>query len=473
MPVDTVLNSLRGLVIAPAGCGKTHLITKTLKIKQDKPYLVLTHTTAGVAALKKKLKALSVANLNFRVTTIDSWAVKIATMFPVSCIVGAPPERPSDFYPEVRKVVSQYIGAGHLNDIIKASYSRLLVDEYQDCNTVQHSIVCDLSQILPTVVFGDPMQAIFDFRGNNLPCWNTNVQVQFPQIKSLNTPWRWNNAGKDSLGKWILYARDQLIQGNKIDLTQSPPEITWYPLTGNYQTDAQNQNQVQYQIRNDNPDTESILVIGDSIKKDSRHQFAKMANGIDVVEPVDLSDVISFAHQFDSYTGAVLVEKVLRAAATMVSGLGLTSFLKRLKILQAGSNRKPPSTNEIAAIVLAADSSRKSILSLLTTLENNQTVKVYRKVAFSALKAAITISIENPNITIYNAAKIVREKRRQYGDRRIPHRAIGSTLLLKGLEADHTIILNADNMNNKNLYVALSRGAKSIAVFSTSPILGD
>jgi hypothetical protein len=52
MTVEAVLDSERGLIVAPAGCGKTHLITETLNINAGEPYLVLTHTTAGVAALK-------------------------------------------------------------------------------------------------------------------------------------------------------------------------------------------------------------------------------------------------------------------------------------------------------------------------------------------------------------------------------------------------------------------------------------
>jgi DNA helicase-2/ATP-dependent DNA helicase PcrA len=227
----------------------------------------------------------------------------------------------------------------------------------------------------------------------------------------------------------------------------------------------------QYQIRNGNSETDSILVIGDSINKDSRHHFAKISNGIDVVEPVDLTDVMSFASQFDSHAGVTLVEKVLSAAGSMMTGIGLSSLVKRLQILLAGSNRKPPSNEELAVLALAKDSSRKSILNLLNTLENSPTVKVYRKVAFSALKSSVTMSLNKPDGTILNAAQTIREQRRQYGDRRIPHRAIGSTLLLKGLEADHALILNANSMNNNNLYVALSRGAKSITIFSEAPII--
>ena len=80
--VEAILGSSRGLIVAPAGCGKTHLITETLAVTDDKPYLVLTHTTAGVAALKQRLKRLGVPNKNYVVSTIDGWARHIANIFP-------------------------------------------------------------------------------------------------------------------------------------------------------------------------------------------------------------------------------------------------------------------------------------------------------------------------------------------------------------------------------------------------------
>ncbi|EOG6790359.1 UvrD-helicase domain-containing protein [Klebsiella pneumoniae] len=48
-----------------------------------------------------------------------------------------------------------------ISEITTATYSRLLVDEYQDCNSEQHELACALSRLPPTVVFDDPMQCIF------------------------------------------------------------------------------------------------------------------------------------------------------------------------------------------------------------------------------------------------------------------------------------------------------------------------
>ncbi|MED5705207.1 UvrD-helicase domain-containing protein, partial [Enterobacter hormaechei] len=77
---------------------------------------------------------------------------------------------------------------GHVSEVLKASYAHLIVDEYQDCSVPQHYIVYFLSLILPTCVLGDPMQAIFGFRGNALADWNQHVCAHFPVVGELATP---------------------------------------------------------------------------------------------------------------------------------------------------------------------------------------------------------------------------------------------------------------------------------------------
>jgi DNA helicase IV len=64
----------------------------------------------------------------------------------------------------------------------------------------------------------------------------------------------------------------------------------------------------------------------------------------------------------------------------------------------------------------------------------------------------------------------MREQNRLVG-RQLPKRAVGSTLLLKGLEAELAVVLNAAELNARNLYVAMTRGSKGLIVCSRNPIL--
>ena len=73
----------RGTVTAPAGCGKTHLIAEALtQHSSDKPILVLTHTNAGVVALRGRFDKAGVPPKAYRLSTIDGWAMRLIWTFP-------------------------------------------------------------------------------------------------------------------------------------------------------------------------------------------------------------------------------------------------------------------------------------------------------------------------------------------------------------------------------------------------------
>lgn len=51
----------------------------------------------------------------------------------------------------------------------------VLVDEYQDCTISQHKTAKALSRTVPVIVFGDPLQGIFDFGAEPIVNWTNNV----------------------------------------------------------------------------------------------------------------------------------------------------------------------------------------------------------------------------------------------------------------------------------------------------------
>ena len=63
-----------------------------------------------------------------------------------------------------------------------------------------------------------------------------------------------------------------------------------------------------------------------------------------------------------------------------------------------------------------------------------------------------------------------REQSRVLG-RPPPQRAVGSTLLLKGLEAEVVVILDAGSLNSRNLYVAMTRGSKRLMACAHNAVL--
>src|SRR5690606_27560212 len=63
-----------GFVEAPAGCGKTEAIVRTVGSYCSETQLILTHTHAGVDALTRRFRELKVPAVRYHVDTIAGWA---------------------------------------------------------------------------------------------------------------------------------------------------------------------------------------------------------------------------------------------------------------------------------------------------------------------------------------------------------------------------------------------------------------
>lgn len=452
----------RGLIIAPAGCGKTHLITEALQRNEhEKPILVLTHTNAGVAALRQRLIGLSVSKSTYRLATIDGWAMRLVSMFPNRSDYSAGPNPKKPNYKRIRQAGWSLLKTGHITDIIKANYSRLLVDEYQDCSYHQHGITYHAARILPTCVLGDPMQAIFGFGDDGLAEWDNHVCKHFPQVGELNTPWRWCNAHNEKLGIWLLGVRKQLLSGQPIDISTAPDSVRWVRLQGDADDHKRLVNAARCRHRTKG---ETTLVIGDSRSASSRYKIAKNVPGIITVEPVDLKDLTSFASTLELGDGHS-VKETLEFASSVITNVGVQSMTTRLKTLAAGREQNPASDIELAAIELGENPTLPNVAKLLSECSRQTGCRTFRPAVLRACLRSITMSEASPDISFEEAAIHVREENRAIG-RQLPQSAIGSTLLLKGLEADHVVVLNANELDAKNLYVAMTRGAKSVTLCS-------
>jgi AAA domain len=455
----------RGCVTAPAGCGKTYGIVSALsRSEATKPVLVLTHTNAGVAALRGRLSRAKVPPSKYRLATIDGWSMRVASTFPARSAIDPMVLRLADRgrdYPQIRQAASRLLGDGNIRDVIHATYSRLLVDEYQDCSTFQHSLVQQVSEVLPTCIVGDSMQAIFGFGSDRLPDWAGDVCVSYPIVGTLDTPWRWINAGAEDLGRWLLEARDLLQKGQPVDLGGAPDGVKWIELDGL----SNRQRQHNAALTRAPGGVGSVLVVGDSHSPESQRQFASQTPGAVMVEAVDLGDFVGFAEAFDATSPDALVD-LLAFGQRLMTNVGSAQLLLRLQTLTRGKSRKPATAVESAGLAFAQAPSNARAASLLDTIRRQPEVRVHRPTVLHACLAALRASGAG-NGTFADQAIRERERYRAMG-RSLPTRAVGSTLLLKGLEAEVVVILDASRLDSKNLYVAMTRGSKLVVVCSSS-----
>ncbi|WP_242671226.1 UvrD-helicase domain-containing protein [Hylemonella gracilis] len=398
-------------------------------------------------------------------STIDGFAMRLAAKFPLRAGLNARVlelANPNADYPAIRVAVQEILQAGHISDPIASTYSRLLVDEYQDCNIAQHAIVCYIAQTLPTCILGDPMQAIFGFR-DPLVHWEREAQAAFPPIGALQTPWRWRLAGMDALGAWLLQARTSLQAGQPVDLRGAPDGVQWVQLTPG--TEVQ-QRLVAARMEAPNRDGR-VLVIGDSMNVNGRHQLAMQTPGATSVEAVDLKDLVNFARQFDLASPNAL-RLLVEFATSLMTEVGTSNLFARVETIRSGRSRTPATPAEAAAVAFMVTPSYTTSIDLLQSLADQRGARVYRPevlhCCISALRAA------GGEGEFIRAAMQARERNRHLS-RPLGRRAVGSTLLLKGLEADVVIILEPERMTAQHLYVALTRGARRVVVCSSTPLL--
>ena len=78
MTLTDFLKASKGLLIAPAGHGKTHTIGNCVKACPDNSVqLILTHTHSGIASLRAKFKKLGISNNKYKLETISGFAQRL------------------------------------------------------------------------------------------------------------------------------------------------------------------------------------------------------------------------------------------------------------------------------------------------------------------------------------------------------------------------------------------------------------
>jgi len=468
MPVEIDLLSIdRGSVTAPAGCGKTQLIADNLALHDGlKPILILTHTNSGAAALRQRLHRARVRSSSYRVATIDGFAMRLIGKFPLRS--GLDPqilmvENPGHDYPAIRAAAARLLQSRHIGEPLRATYSRLFVDEYQDCSLVQHAIVDALSCELRTAVLGDPLQAIFGFAGP-LVDWVTHVETRFPPLGALDTPWRWLNAGTGPLGHWLLDAREALQRRRSLDLRTAPPHVQWIHLDSATE-DQQRREAARTRVTGDE---QTVLIIGHSRNATSRHLLSIQTPGATSVERVDLDDLVSFVQGFQ-FGADDAMEQLVNFSGKVITQVSAAALIARVETIRRGRVRNPPTPAEAAAVAFSQNPNCVTAVQLLTVLEGQANARVFRPEVLRCLKSALTVAAATAT-PLHDAVIRMRERNRHMG-RAVSRRAVGSTLLLKGLEADVAVITHAETMNAPNLYVAITRGARRLIVCSREPLL--
>ena len=457
---EDILGIRSGVVIAPAGCGKTQFLIGSVKANPTGRVLVLTHTRAGVAAIRARLRKAEVPQQSFRVGTLDAWSAWLALRFPKTS--GFVPTGTAADYAKGRDAATDLIREPCFRKLLTSTYARLIVDEYQDCGNGQHTMVLALAESLPTLALGDPMQRIFTFGPDGLPIWDSAVAA-FGQSWELSRPWRWENAGERAFGAWILEQRQRLLVGGSVDFSAGPANVRWIARPPTDDTYAAVQ-------LNAVPRTtgETVIVINSSRDRDGRHRIAREGYGLSVVERADLPELLSWAAKLESSISTARSWQVMHFAHEVMTGVNRTAISDRLNSIRNGIVPSPLSDEDRAFLSLDTSSAGEGIAATLQLLARPRERLLFRHELFEAMCQAANMASGSRSLT---AAVLKVIEQRAADGRILPRRAVGSTLLLKGLEADHAVVFDADSMSRADIYVAMSRASRTLTVVSKSCVL--
>jgi AAA domain len=456
---EEILAARLGLVVAPAGCGKTHLLVETILSSPTGRTLVLTHTRAGVAVIRSRLAEKSIRTA--RVATLDNWCGWISSRLPK--MSGYTPTGTPKDYAAARLGTLAVLRSSAIQQALAATYDRVLVNEYQDCGNRQHQIVMKLAEAVPVIGFGDPLQRVFDFNEDRPPPWS-DVIAAFGSRWNLNVPWRWENVGEREFGDWILRQRPILMRGGQIDFRAGPPNVRWLELP----SDPARHRPFNLEAIPRPVSRTSLFVLTDRTKTPARQDFARQGIRLTVVESADMPELMTWAARLEKAIGQNCIESLLAFAQLVMTGVDLAGTMARLESIRRRTALIPASDEEAMLMKLADGGAPDQLAEALSQMKAKRSV--HRPDLLETFCQAGQLAAKDTDRSLTSAAAYVRDRRAAEG-RRVGPRAVGSTLLLKGLEADHTVIVDADVMKATDLYVAISRGARSLTVVSRSPLL--
>ncbi len=443
-----------GFVESPAGCGKTEAIVRTVGNYCSGRQLILTHTHSGVDTLRQRFRQHSIPTIKYHVDTIAGWAWGWVRKYPENAGYTGSTEiaQWNDVYAAMSSLLQKnFVKLGVTN-----SYTGILVDEYQDCTVPMHQLIVQLKTLLPCRVLGDDLQGVFGFRGDPLIEWSVVTGEFANNLGVLQTPHRWLKAdNNEALGRWLLSTREKFRQKEEPDYRGSPIERR----TVKYTELGPQLLRLTHEKRG------RICVIGPKARPlPAGIETILVKNNYRVLEPNELSElrslILPLSDRSNTDKSKAACDFLFRSHGGLPSND--KTFIK--KILH-GERQRPRHT--IKCILCERHTNGTTpelVFDLVKYIEGIEGASCKLSESVSALKCIIEGHHETgTDLKILYADEI---GKRKYQSRSNVHRCVGSTLLVKGLEFDHVIILRDASWqrnwgNHKDLYVALTRGSKT------------
>lgn len=471
MDIEAFLSADKSIVIAPAGYGKTHTIAEAIAAYNgQKKVLVLTHTHAGIASLKKKFEEQHIPAPKYHLDTICSYALAMTKTYHINKDEIPSEAQTSAMFKFAVEHATKILHAKPIKRLLNAKYDHLIVDEYQDCTESQHRMIMEMSVTLKTHLLGDPLQGIFGFKEPIVSFKDPSFAPFYANCHQLDTPWRWRNASRNDLGQDLALIREKLNNNEDVNLGYyNSIEFLPAPET-DYTQPRSAYKQKVFEVLRD----ESVLLIHPRSENPAgRVKFIQQFPQLRMIESIDDKSYYDFCDTFDRKDGNDLVVATVEMMRELAKASAINVwFNDNCNLKRKSEEGDLRQRNKLAGIIepLMARKSYGIVAALIEAIQNLPEVKVYRKDMIEDLCKALR-DADRLGLTAKEAIERNRNIIRRKG-RRILGKGIGTTLLTKGLEYDTVVVLNAHQFKDrKQLYVALTRCCRRLVVIAKTPVL--
>ena len=284
----------------------------------------------------------------------------------------------------------------------------------------------------------------------------------FSVVAMLRLMQRWKNVNPE-LGSWLESVRYSLISGEEFDLRNAPNgSVIWI---------QSNQSAGRTACFDTSRRDGSIVAI--QKWPHQAHSLARQLRGIYTsMEEIECRDLLTWARNLDQADARGRCHHIIDGAGRCWTGLNteLRSIRGAFEAGRIPRSQKYPQVAEKMSKVIDSPDDPYLLLSALRECQAAGDI-LYRNELWKEMQRVLEVFHGGEFDSFEDAAWHIRNQARRQG-RKLEHRLVSRTLLIKGLEFDHVVIVNADDLDDpKNLYVGLTRCRKTLTIISGSPII--
>ena len=285
---------------------------------------------------------------------------------------------------------------------------------------------------------------------------------------ALTKPWRWLREGRNAaLGSWLAAARQELLATGRLVLDNAP--ITWVP----YDAPLDAPSVLAATCWRVRPAANETVVALLKWPRESPGFAQRMGGRWPIVERFDDPDLLRLGEELLDADGPTSVELVVDFVSARMTAMG-AALKTAVSAIKAGRDVSRITKNREHADRLCALADAPTPTHALAWLDGVLAKRnewfLYRRECVFQLREALRHCNGETFADLPAEIAAVRSRARHRG--RPTHRStIGTPLLVKGLEFDHAVLLWKSEISVQELYVALTRAAKSLTIVSNSPTL--